>query len=339
MRNTFILLAAAALLLAPASSRAMCSCFPCDDCVIVNSGQATFVVFDREGGTVGIIPNILITGPAATFALIVPTPVVPELTPVDKGLWTQVSQLTAAPIRTFSGGDNNLGCSQAVDEAVPAGDSGTEVIVTRTVGSFIATTIRSSDSRSLVAWLLENDFEVTESEAQILARYVAREWVFTAMKLDPSSPESQVPNDGWNVNVNPVEFRYAATDVEVPLDLLSINRSDFFPVRFYVVDDHRMTLDGFQTNYANRLSDKEFEAIGETYPLVADRLASGRFLTRLERTYTSDDPTTGTLMFGPAAIDEEVFWPDRAAPGPVFPLESLVFFLLPAGLLRRRPGR
>ncbi|HEX7878912.1 MAG TPA: DUF2330 domain-containing protein [Candidatus Eisenbacteria bacterium] len=338
MRNRVTLLMLAALLVLPSGARAMCSCFPCDECQIVNSGQATFIMFDREGGTVRLIPNILITGPAASFALIVPTPTVPELAPVDKALWSQLSTLTQPPVTSFGGSSGGPGCSQVDESPSPADNSGTEIIATRSIGSFIATTIHSSDPRSLVSWLFSNGFEVTEAEAQALARYVSIGWYFTAMKLDPESPESQVPDGGWFVNVNPVEFRYAADRVDVPLDLLGINRSDFFPVRFYVVDDHRRTLEGYQTNYANQLSEKELDAMGQSQPLAAGYLAPGRFLTRLERTYGYQDVLEGSLPLVVADSDEEVYWPDRRF-GPTFPLESLVFLLLPAGLLRRRRER
>jgi hypothetical protein len=328
----------AAPIAVPPAARAMCTCFPCDDCNITNAGQVTFIVLERELGTVRVIPNILLNGSAAQFALIVPTPVVPELAPVDKELWTQVSALTAAPVPRFTS-DGGSGCGRSDDFAVPGNDTeDAEIIVQRTIGAFIATTIRSTDPRSLVAWLIENDFEVSEAEAQVLARYVARNWVFTAMKLDPSSPEAQVPDGGWNVNVNPLEFRYPADGVDVPLDLMSVNRSFFFPVRFYVVDDHRRDIAGFTANYANRISEKEFDAIEARFPQVAARLAPGRFLTRLERTFTEDDAMDASVSLARAATDDEAYWPGRRF-GPTIPLESVVFLLVPAGLLRRRPGR
>lgn len=318
-------------------ARAMCCPFPCVGCDIDNSGQATFIVMDRENGLVGIIPNIRLTGPANSFALVVPTPSVPTLHPVAKEIWQQATGLTAPPARMFSSG--GPGCGSEEIAAVPANETDAiEIIATRSVGSFLATTIRATDPLGLVTWLRSNGFEVTEPEAQALGRYVSRGWVFTAMKLDPASPEAQRPAGGWDVNVNPVEFRYAATQVEVPLELMAINRDGFFPVAFYVVDDHRVELTGFQTNYVNRISSREFNAIDERYPEVALHLHAGAFLTRLDRTFQSNEIMAGSQMVVRAASDRELNWSNIPS-GPVVPLESILFLALPVGLFRRRLRR
>ena len=266
----------AGLSLLASEARAMCCCFPCIDCEIFNGGQATFVIVEREVGRVALIPNIRITGPAESFALVVPTPTVPELEAVDGTIWQQAPQLTARPVN-FSSSDGGGGCGEEdiFSNAPPAEDADVDIIRRTSVGAFIATTIRAGDALSLVGWLTTNGYATTPAEQEILGRYVGRGWVFTALKLDPADPESRRPNEGWDTNVNPVEFRYAATSVEVPLDLMSVNRSESFPVLFYVIDDHRASLDGFQVNYANRLSDREFEAIDGLYPVLATRLASG----------------------------------------------------------------
>jgi len=334
-------LAIALLVIAPGATpaRAMCCPFPCIGCDIDNSGQATFIVMDRENGLIGVIPNIRLTGPANSFALVVPTPTVPTLHPVAKEIWQQATGLTAPPPRMFSSDGSGSGCGSEEIVAVPASETDAiEIIATRSVGSFLATTIRATDPLGLVAWLRGNGFEVTGPEAEALGRYVARGWVFTAMKLDPASPEAQRPAGGWDVNVNPVEFRYAATEVEVPLELMAINRDGFFPVVFYVVDDHRVELSGFQTNYVNQISSREFNAIDERYPEVALRLHAGAFLTRLDRTFQSNDIMAGSQMVVRAPSDRELNWSNIPS-GPVVPLESIFFLAIPFGLFRRRLRR
>ena len=140
------------------------------------------------------------------------------------------------------------------------------------------------------------------------------------------------------MNVNPVEFRYAADEVEVPLELMAINRDDFFPVIFYVVDDHRVDLAGFQTNYVNQISHTELTAINNGFSEVGSRLRPGAFLTRLDRTFRTSDAMTGSQMVVRAPSDRELRW-SNAPFGSVLPLESVLFLILPAGLLRRRLRR
>ena len=81
------------------------------------------------------------------------------------------------------------------------------------------------------------------------------------MRLDTSKPGTTVPLGGWDNNVDPVELTYASPTLEVPLDILAINRSGFLPMVFFVVDEHRTTLPGFATLYANRLTAGETAAI------------------------------------------------------------------------------
>jgi hypothetical protein len=319
----------------PTVARAMCSCFPCVDCEIFNSGQATFIIVERDAAHVSLIPNIRIEGPAERFALVVPTPTVPTLQSVDKIIWQESTALTAPPVNFSDGGS---GCGQESSEAAPTSFDDVEIISRTSVGAFIATTIRAGDAVGLVGWLNANGFETTPAEQQILGRYVERDWVFTALKLDPADPESRRPNEGWDTNVNPVAFRYAATSVEVPLDLMGINRSPSFPTLFYVVDDHRAQLDGFQVNYANRLSDREYSAIRNRYPTLATRLHAGAYLTRLDRTFNPGDAMTGSLRLEKSGSDRELFWPNQQG-GITIPLEGMIFLLVPAGLLRRRRER
>ena len=81
--------------------------------------------------------------------------------------------------------------STDVNNVAPVADTdGLEIIAARSIGSFLATTIRASDPQGLVVWLRNNGFQVTEPEARLLGGYVSRGWVFTAMKLDPASPEA-----------------------------------------------------------------------------------------------------------------------------------------------------
>ncbi len=74
---------------------------------------------------------------------------------------------------------------------------------------------------------------------------------------------------------------------------------------FYVVDDHRTTLPGFQTGYANRVSSSEFRAIESAYPSVAPYVEDGRFLTKLSRTFGSQDAMIETLTLARAGSDDE----------------------------------
>jgi hypothetical protein len=301
--------AASTLPLGPA--RAMCIPFPCDDCELLSRGQMNLVVFDRDAGRIKMVPNIRITGDAADFALVVPTPGLPTLSPASSLIWTEATALTA-PLRTrgFSSGDGGLGC-QSTQFAAPTDNESAEdrsgVIVHDrvAVGAFIATILSSDDPEALVGWLNRHNYDVTSEEAAALAPFVARGWFFTTMKLDTSIPAGQRPASGWDNNVDPVLIEYEGDDLEVPLAILDVNRAASLPMVFYVVDDHRAALEGFQTFYANRFDESEHAALLGLYPNLGEFVAPGRFLSRLDRTFQSTDAMAGSITIGEAATDDE----------------------------------
>lgn len=309
--SALALFAASILPVGPA--RAMCIPFPCDDCELLSRGQMNLIVFDRDAGRIGMVPNIRITGDAADFALVVPTPGLPTLSPASSLIWTEATALTA-PVRArgFSSGDGGLlGCqSNQFDAPVSEGESAEDrsgVIVHDrvAVGAFIATILSSDDPEALVGWLNRHNFDVTTEEAAALAPFAARGWYFTTMKLDTSIPAGQRPAGGWDNNVDPVLIEYDGDDLEVPLAILDVNRAASLPMVFYVVDDHRADLDGFQTFYANRFDESEHAALQTRYPNLGAFVAPGRFLSRLDRTFQSTDAMAGSITIDEASTDDE----------------------------------
>lgn len=290
-------LAACAL---PASAGAVCCpVFPPGE-FLQSSGQLNLVV--RESGTIRLVPNIRFSGDADDFALIVPTPGLPQLAPVVGDLWDEAAQLTRPQTRQTTDG---LSCASTRTQFAVSADTGAGggVIVhsQQTVGAFDATIVSSTDPTALTTWLTDNGYLPDASQTAAFAPLVADGWYFTAMKLRPGTP---VPQGGWNTSVDPVEFTYDADEFDLPLDVLAINVAQFLTMTVYAVDDHRVDLPGFDTVYANRLSAGEVRAIAERYPTLAGYLASGRMITRLDRQF-SPAQLSGRIRLARAATDDE----------------------------------
>ena len=293
------------------ASVAICCPFPCGDpdCWIRSIGQLNLVVIDRAAGRVRLVPNIRFSGQSPVFALVVPTPSLPSLEPADKAIWTEASLLTA-PLRAIRSGSGSLSCDSR-DDAIPLGAGETtlagDVVVhaRETVGAFEATIVSSSSSTALVDWLNDNGFTISQADADRFEPYVARGWFFTAMKMDTTDAANQMPVNGWDAQVNPVIFDYAATEFEIPLPVLTINMGTSLPIVVYVVDDSRAAIAGFATDYANRISESEYAAIRERQPTLAPFLASGRFLTRLARTFTDPSTMGASVTTERATTDDE----------------------------------
>jgi len=340
-RLTSLLLAG---LFLPAAAGAMCICFPCPDCDLQSAGQLNFVVMDREDGLLHLIPNIRIVGSAGDFALVIPTPGVPEISTMEATIWDEALDLTK-PVFLQRTSDGGMGCgaqSSARFLASPPGsdaegeDDGVTVIAEQTVGAFHVVTLGAPDPNELVNWLRDNGYDLSGLTAELIAPLVERGWVFTAMKL----LEGFAPPDRWDANVDPVLITFEAENLEVPLSFLSINRAPSLPMAFFIVDDHRTTLPGFDETYANAISRSEHAAIAERYPTLGTLIRPGTFLTRLDRTFGPDDAMTESIQLARAPNDEEFRRTLNAAlnsfPGALLLLSGL---LLGFERIRRRAAR
>ena len=298
-----ILLVAASRL--PSANRAEAMCIPvyCVDCELQSMGQLNIVVMDRAAGTIQLIPNIRVAGNAAEWGLIVPTPSIPDLEPAYGEIWTQMFALTApAPSDRAPGGLGCGGHTSVYAQPAGGGDDGVDIIGRLAVGAFDATILSAGDPSALGAWLNSNGFSLSPEDELKFAPYVARGWIFTAMKLDTARVE---PGDQVDVNVDPVRFTYAADTLEVPLPILSIHRAERLPMAFFVVDGHRATIPGFTTVYANAVNRSEASAVAARYPELGALIAPGRFVTRLDRIFGPDDPMDGSVYLTRAATDDQ----------------------------------
>jgi len=313
----------------------MCIPCPCNVCEISSPAQANWVIMDRDQGRITLIPNIRITGNGEDFALILPTPSIPQTEPVSSTIWDQAFALTA-PQATSSSRD--FGCANdAYTQAMPNSntDDGVDVLAQTRVGVFMITTLQASDPNALVTWLNQNGFRITASDAEKFKPYTDRNWVFCAMRVDPDQVQA---NSQWDLNVDPVAFTFAAEKLEVPLGVLSINRASDFKMFFFIVDEHRDTLDDFQTTYANRVSPTEYAAIRAMYPGLSAYLKPGVFLTRLDRTFPADTPMNASIFLAQAPKDAEF---RRTFGGWMMSGDTLLLGLVALGLASRfkRPQR
>ena len=171
------------------------------------------------------------------------------------------------------------------------------------MGGMTATIVSSNTPGALVRWLDENGFAFSDADSARFAPYVARDWFFTAMRPDTATV---MPNNGWNADVVPVRVTYSATELEIPLPIITINQAAQLRMQFYVLDDAKSEFPGFTTIYANSLTQGEVDAIRAQYPALSDLVAPGRVLTKLRVTTLSDDAASESVHLRRAPDDEEV---------------------------------
>ncbi len=329
------------LLITPLAALAVCAPFPCDDCMIQSQGQLNLIIMDRENDRIQMIPNMRFTGNATQFAVVVPTSALPELRAGDSQIWNDARALTAPLSRPAAMDCDNenvtMPGSNDISTDGVGGDGGVVVHGEHTVGALLATIVSSDSSTALVDWLNDNGFSISEDDAARFVPYVEQGWFFTAMKLDTSQVGTEVPVNGWNTDLDPVVFEYEGDEFELALPIISINRAPSMPVVFYVVDDSRTALDGFRTRYANRINAGEAEAIAWQYPTIAEFVQAGRYVTRLDRTFTSASLMSESVLLKRASSDDEYRWSSTAWSGLLSP--DLALLCLPVLLFRMRHRR
>lgn len=222
-------------------------------------------------------------GDAADFVWIVPVPALPTITQEDEQLFTQIGEMTR-PVYRYR--DANWGCEETryYDE-LAGNDDGTQIVAEEVIGMYRTLIIASDDGAALADSLSEWGYlHVANSEAvgEALQYYVDREWYFVAMKVDENTIQNPYPYyDYWYGMMQPVRLRFAADRLVYPLRISQLSSLDNSAIHLYVLGDHRVTLDGFETWYANRITADERAAIRRVYPRVGDEVQPGDFLTRL----------------------------------------------------------
>lgn len=265
--------------------------------------QVGIVVMNRDEGTISLIPNIGLTGNAQNFCLLLPTPTVPTLEPMGQPIWWSAVNLTQPDALRRAKWDYGCGSDWQPDMMMPALRDDVAQILGPTVGPFVAEVLEADDVDALAAWLIDREFTLAIRDLNRFAPYLERGWVITAMSLDTA----RVHLSTWiDINVMPTRFTFEASQWELPLPILATGRSGSLPVAFFVIDDHRMTLPGFTTTYANVLNESEMRAIAEAHPDLAPVLETGRVLTRLDRTFIYADSMAASIVLERADSDDEI---------------------------------
>lgn len=284
---------------------ASCCVVPCWDCVLEQEAQVTLVSIDRARSEIEMVPNIRFSGEAERFALVVPTPSEPRFAPAESQIWNDLWLLTAPTATRRSGSSEGFGCGQtdyATDAGDPQNEDDVRVLSEVRVGAFLATVVQSDSTRALLEWLNDRGYGFTEADQVHVEPLVRAGWVFTAMELDTTVV--QAPSR-WDHSVDPVAITFSADRFDIPLGFISINRGARLQMIYFVLDDHRVAIDGFDVTYANRISSSESAAIRQRYPRLERYAAGGRFLTRLDTSFASFQSMEGLRVMERASNDDE----------------------------------
>jgi hypothetical protein len=228
----------AALLALPWTSRACMSVAPVGVPVQIMD-EAAVIVWDATTHTEHFVRRATFDTGARNFGFLVPTPGLPQLAEVNKGVFNQLQGLTAPEVRVevrrhynfmplffeeppFLVHDTVSANANLVALSGAAAAHSVRVLSQAQVGGYDAVVLEADDTGALASWLKNHGYAARSTLSDWLAPYVAAKWKITAFKI-----AKQQAQDGSNDNAS-----YDAAPVTLSAVRLSFHTDrPFYPYR------------------------------------------------------------------------------------------------------------
>ena len=185
------------------------------------------VIIDMLQGEEILLLQTTYQGPADDFAWVIPVPGLPgkndvfsaspEFLDVVFGqttprIWTTMDDPVSSV--SFAGG---LYFASSRRATVGFGGGQAKVFVHQRmqVGMYDAAVLSATGAGVLTRWLLENDFQVPQNAAELLATYVEKSWYFVALRITPE----EIPASALVEDVDPIGIRFKTDRLVFPLTI------------------------------------------------------------------------------------------------------------------------
>lgn len=231
---------------------------------VAQAGEQIAFSIDADG-TVTAYVQITWTGPAESFAWIVPVPQVPEVSTGTNALFTGLQAATgvvfatsrsvegvcraphcAGPIYSGEGcgsdsgsvGPPPTGTFTSVDASArdlgSRADGGVRVISSSTVGPYDVVVLEGVDTASINTWLTDNAYLFPPEAVAALDPYVADAFKFVVLRMRKPPPGDEFPTTGELV---PLVLRYPNGEPCIPIRLTAIATVPDMPITAYFLAD------------------------------------------------------------------------------------------------------
>jgi hypothetical protein len=324
MRNRIGWAVAAVVALSSTGARAFCGFFVSGaDAQLYNN--ASQVVLMRKGNRTVMTMSNNYKGPAESFAMVVPVPVVlhkEDVKTLEPSVFDHIDQLSAprlveyweqdpcAPPMVMKGMAPGAARSMAEEESEGGGGKlGVKVEARFAVGEYEIVILSAKEASGLETWLKQNRYHIPDKAAPALAPYIRDQMKFFVAKVNIQ----KVHRDAHGLVVlSPLRFSFPSDELRLPVRLGLINAQDKQDLIVYVLHpESRFEV----ANYPNVFIPTNLEVADEV------RKRFGSFYAQLfDETIAKKD--------GRAAVTEYAWQTTSCDPCPVPPLEPSDLYTL-----------
>ena len=165
-------------------------------------------------GIEDLVLSVRFEGAPEEFGWIVPLPAAPTLFPENASIFEYLSKATQA--RQYRRSEAGARLHQTL------GAEGVEVLRADTVGIYRAEILKAAGGEALEAWLRERDYKLLPGAGGVLSGYTRKGWVFATLRILTGAADSLNAARLTDGTIQPVRFRFAATEPIFPLEISSL---------------------------------------------------------------------------------------------------------------------
>lgn len=207
--------------------------FPDTDQDIHQPAQKAIIY--HENGREDLILQVRYEGDSDEFAWVIPVPSYPTVDVSDPERFRSLAELTA--IWVPAGYDISCGFIGAPGDEEQLVDVWEE----DAVGIYHYAVLSAEDPNALIDWLNTNGYVFPEDGQEIVDHYIAKEWYFVAIKINPGE-EAEGLAEG---TIQPLKLSFDTDTILYPLEITSLS-SRKCEVLLYIIADQRVVPQNYQ---------------------------------------------------------------------------------------------
>ncbi len=257
------------------------------DADITEPNQNAFILF--QDNKEELIIQVKYRGKLSEFLWLVPTPSIPTVKRFENALFEELHEITAPPVNYWFNSDLKLHYISDFTNAegsAMGGSSAVNVIKQERTGIYDTTILKATNASDLQKWLNANGYPIPDSAVPVIADYLQRGWVFTAMRVN-----LQVANKSWKGQkeglLEPLHFSFTTQKPVYPLKISSLNPGKS-EILLYVAATNSVTSERLHTE--NNIIGYHINSCFE-----ANIIPIG-YLTKLRGSFKSSDMTEDIVL-------------------------------------------